>query len=65
MTVDEMIMKLAKVPGNASVMLDSGWEYESSDCSRVLYCVECNAVILTQVDAPSAYDDKERFEEIF
>ena len=64
MTVNEMIEKLAQVPGNASVMSDSGWECDPSECSRVFYCAENYEVILTQVNPPSAYDDKERFEEI-
>lgn len=64
MTVNEMIETLAKVPGNAAVMSDSGWECDASECSCVFYCAENNEVILTQVDPPSAYDDKERFEKI-
>ena len=66
MTVNEMIEKLSKVPGNASVMSDSGWECDATDCSAMFYSEEDNIVVLTQIDTGKTIDYRQdsRFEEV-
>ena len=62
MNAIELMMKLDKVPGDAEVMSDSGWECDPTNCSRMFYDEETNTVFLTQVDPPTGYT--ERYKEI-
>ena len=66
MTIEEFINKIDKadIPYNASIMSDSGWECDPTDCSRIFFDKENNVIVLTQEDYPSAYVDETRWREI-
>ena len=48
MKVSELIGKLSQVPGDTTVMSDSGWEIDATDCSRTFYSKEAGVVVFTQ-----------------
>lgn len=57
MTVEEFIKRIdnAEVPYNATILSDSGWECDPTECSRILFDQEDNVIVLTQEIIPSGY----------
>lgn len=48
MLVSELLDKLSKVPADTTIMSDSGWEVDATDCSRAFYSKEAGVVVFTQ-----------------
>ncbi len=48
MTASKLISILATLPGNATVVSNSGWECDPTDIGGIYYCKETNAIHLTQ-----------------
>lgn len=67
MTVNEFDDKIRKnkVPGDAVIMSDSGWECDPTDCSRIFFDEENNVIVLTQDNYPSAYVDDTQWRELY
>lgn len=48
MTASKLISILATLPGNATVVSNSGWECDPTDIGGIYYCKETNEIHLTQ-----------------